>query len=213
MFKVTHLDSKVFIKKRMKKITKPTESDLNRIAKRVVSEQSLPSGKNFKQLANMLEKAMTGGGTDLDKIKLVFDQIKNKQEYMELKKAFGMREGQDLETWIGRDIWSGNDWDTYVKPFFNKIGVKVSPVNSEIQNVVNKITSVFNESNLKQTIKRVVNEQEKDTMIKKLMRKLKGVSDKQLEYNIEHNLPWDWRGSKEGYYEKMEPRKNNSGSN
>ena len=42
----------------MKKITKLTESDLNRIAKRVVSEQSLPSGKNFKQLANMLEKLL-----------------------------------------------------------------------------------------------------------------------------------------------------------
>ena len=69
------------------------------------------------------------------------------------------------------------------------------------------------ESDLNRIAKRVVSEQEKDTMIKKLMRKLKGVSDKQLEYNIEHNLPWDWRGSKEGYYEKMEPRKNNSGSN
>lgn len=75
-----------------------------------------------------------------------------------------------------------------------------------------KITKLT-ESDLNRIAKRVVSEQEKDTMIKKLMRKLKGVSDKQLEYNIEHNLPWDWRGSKEGYYEKMEPRKNNSGSN
>ena len=75
-----------------------------------------------------------------------------------------------------------------------------------------KITKLT-ESDLNRITKRVVSEQEKDTMIKKLMRKLKGVSDKQLEYNIEHNLPWDWRGSKEGYYEKMEPRKNNSGSN
>lgn len=75
-----------------------------------------------------------------------------------------------------------------------------------------KITKLT-ESDLNRIAKRVVSEQEKDTTIKKLMRKLKGVSDKQLEYNIEHNLPWDWRGSKEGYYEKMEPRKNNSGSN
>lgn len=77
-----------------------------------------------------------------------------------------------------------------------------------------KKTIRLTESDLKRTIKRVVLEQEeKENMIKRLMRKLKGVSDKQLEYNIEHNLPWDWRGSKEGYYEKMEPRKNNSGSN
>lgn len=77
-----------------------------------------------------------------------------------------------------------------------------------------KKTIRLTESDLKRTIKRVVLEQEeKENMIKRLVRKLKGVSDKQLEYNIEHNLPWDWRGSKEGYYEKMEPRKNNSGSN
>ena len=45
------------------------------------------------------------------------------------------------------------------------------------------------------------------------MRKLKGVSDKQLDYNIKNNLPWDWNGSKEGFYEKMEGRKSNTGSN
>jgi hypothetical protein len=30
---------------------------------------------------------------------------------------------------------------------------------------------------------------------------------------MENDLPWDWKGTKEGYYEKMEPRKNNRGSN
>ena len=50
-------------------------------------------------------------------------------------------------------------------------------------------------------------------MVQKLMRKLKGVDDKQLEYNIKNDLPWDWRGSKEGYYDKIEGRKNYGGSN
>ena len=50
-------------------------------------------------------------------------------------------------------------------------------------------------------------------LLKKALLKLKGVSESQLEYNIEHGLPWDWKGSKEGFYEKMEPRKNYSGSN
>jgi len=45
------------------------------------------------------------------------------------------------------------------------------------------------------------------------MRKLKGVDDKQLHYNIKTDLPWDWKGSKEGYYEKMEGRRHHSGSN
>jgi len=50
-------------------------------------------------------------------------------------------------------------------------------------------------------------------LLKKALLKLKGVSDSQLEYNIEHGLPWDWKGSKEGFYEKIEPRRNYTGSN
>ena len=30
---------------------------------------------------------------------------------------------------------------------------------------------------------------------------------------MENDLPWDWKGSKEGFYEKNEPRKNSKGSN
>lgn len=45
------------------------------------------------------------------------------------------------------------------------------------------------------------------------MMKLKGISKDKLEYNMKNNLPWDWKGSKEGYYEKMENKRNYSGSN
>ncbi len=47
----------------------------------------------------------------------------------------------------------------------------------------------------------------------KIKAKLKGVSKEQMEYNKEHGLPIWWQGSKEGFYEKMEPSKNNVGSN
>ena len=57
-----------------------------------------------------------------------------------------------------------------------------------------------------------IKEDRKESMIEKIKRKLKGVSDDQLIYNMENDLPWDWKGSKEGYYEKHEPRKNNRGS-
>ena len=43
--------------------------------------------------------------------------------------------------------------------------------------------------------------------------KLAGISDDKVIYNLNNNLPIDWKGSKEGFYEKMEPRKNNTGSN
>jgi hypothetical protein len=72
------------------------------------------------------------------------------------------------------------------------------------------------ESDLKRIVNRVVNESDddrKETLIKKLLRKLKGVSDKQLKYNIDNDLPWDWNGSKEGYYEKIESKRHNYGSN
>jgi len=72
------------------------------------------------------------------------------------------------------------------------------------------------ESDLRRIVNRVVNESEddrKETLMKKLLRKLKGVSDKQLKYNIDNDLPWDWNGSKEGYYEKIEPKRYSRGSN
>jgi hypothetical protein len=50
-------------------------------------------------------------------------------------------------------------------------------------------------------------------IIDRIKAKLRGVSKKQMDYNKEHGLPIWWQGSKEGFYEKMEPRKNNTGSN
>lgn len=73
------------------------------------------------------------------------------------------------------------------------------------------------ESDLNRIAKKIIKEEENEKMslVKKLMQKLKGVSNKQLEYNAEHNLPWDWKGSKEGYHEKITGKsgRGNSGSN
>ena len=43
--------------------------------------------------------------------------------------------------------------------------------------------------------------------------KLAGVDEEQVLYNLNNGLPIDWKGSKEGYQEKMEPNNNNTGSN
>lgn len=73
------------------------------------------------------------------------------------------------------------------------------------------------EQDLSKIVKRIMIESEKKdeevSWLWKVKKKLKGVSDEQLDYNMRNNLPWDWKGTKEGYYEKMEPRKRNSGSN
>jgi hypothetical protein len=60
---------------------------------------------------------------------------------------------------------------------------------------------------------RRLNENDMSTLIKKVVAKLKGISDDQIKYNMKHDLPWDWNGSKEGFYEKMEPKRKHSESN
>jgi len=46
-----------------------------------------------------------------------------------------------------------------------------------------------------------------------ILMKIQGVSDEQIQYNLDNDLPLNWKGTKEGFYEKMEPRNDHSGSN
>ena len=71
------------------------------------------------------------------------------------------------------------------------------------------------ESDVNRIVRKVIKEENErnESLMQKLMRKLKGVSDKQLEYNMKNDLPWDWKGSKEGFQEKMEDRRSYKGSN
>ncbi len=43
--------------------------------------------------------------------------------------------------------------------------------------------------------------------------KMAGIDDDKVLYNLNNGLPIDWKGTKEGFYEKMEPKNNNTGSN
>jgi len=52
-----------------------------------------------------------------------------------------------------------------------------------------------------------------EKILDRIKAKLRGVTPEQMDYNKEHGLPIWWKGSKEGFYEKMEPRKNYTGSN
>jgi hypothetical protein len=71
------------------------------------------------------------------------------------------------------------------------------------------------ESDVNRIVRKVIKEENErnESLMQKLMTKLKGVSDKQLEYNMKNDLPWDWKGSKEGFQEKMEDRRSYKGSN
>jgi len=74
------------------------------------------------------------------------------------------------------------------------------------------------ETDLTRIVRKVILEKDKkddndESFYKKLMMKLKGINKDKLDYNMKNDLPWDWKGSKEGYYEKMENKRNYSGSN
>lgn len=74
------------------------------------------------------------------------------------------------------------------------------------------------ETDLARIVRKVILEKDKkddndESFYKKLMMKLKGISKENLDYNMKNDLPWDWKGSKEGFYEKMENKRNYSGSN
>ena len=74
----------------------------------------------------------------------------------------------------------------------------------------------LNESDNKIIVRLVLEDKEEKNdigFIRKIMSKLKGVSERQIEYNMKHDLPWDWKGTKEGFYSKMENKRDYSGSN
>ena len=76
-----------------------------------------------------------------------------------------------------------------------------------------KKTIRLTESDIRRIVKRVIFEDRKESTWEKIKRKLKGISDDQLIYNMENDLPWDWKGSKEGFFEKNEPKRHPRGSN
>jgi Glu-tRNA(Gln) amidotransferase subunit E-like FAD-binding protein len=84
---------------------------------------------------------------------------------------------------------------------------------NHLEIVTHHIMNRLTESEIRRITRKIISENRKESTWEKIKRKLKGISDDQLIYNMENDLPWDWKGSKEGFYEKNEPRKNSKGSN
>ena len=138
-------------------------------------------------------------------------------------------------------IFSKKDLEDYIENFKNKISEepiflldndadwfdKVKITNNDFNEWKNNYINAKGETlkkwgttnenlEIRKVVREVISEAFEDydmSFLEKLKLKLKGVSEEKLKYNIENDLPWDWKGSKEGFYEKMEPRRNNAGSN
>jgi hypothetical protein len=82
-----------------------------------------------------------------------------------------------------------------------------------IKNIVEK--TGLSEKYIIEKIVGLVNEdtRQKLSLLDKLKIKIAGIDDDQVIYNLNNNLPIDWKGTKEGYYEKMNPTNLNIGSN
>lgn len=58
----------------------------------------------YKNLANKIYNAMKGAGTDEDAIESVINMIKNQSDWNQVIKDFGIKDGNNLITWMRDDI-------------------------------------------------------------------------------------------------------------
>jgi hypothetical protein len=62
------------------------------------------SPNEYQGMANKLEVAMDGWGTDEDAIMEVFERVKNDLDFLELDSAFGNRDGWNMIEWLQGDL-------------------------------------------------------------------------------------------------------------
>jgi len=83
---------------------------------------SHPKSK-YRDLANRLQVAMKGFGTDANTILQVFSNIGNDLDFIELNQAFGTRDDEDLTQWINGE---GNSLSTKINKYLRSRKIKYS---------------------------------------------------------------------------------------
>ena len=99
-----------------KKVIRLTESDLVRLVKKVISEQN--TQQDYKQIADYLHSKMKGlnNAKDAEDIETtISNRIKNMNDWEGVKKAFGERDGINLEGWINAE------WNLNLKKILKRI--------------------------------------------------------------------------------------------
>jgi hypothetical protein len=88
-----------------KRVIRLTESDLVRLVKKVINEQNTQD--DYKEIADYLHSSMEGlsSGKDAENIEsIIINRIKNKNDWEGVKKAFGVRDGENLEQWLSGEM-------------------------------------------------------------------------------------------------------------
>lgn len=92
------------IKSRMSVVKNQIE---NKSEVQILKEKGVqPSYSYDKYLgwSDELDIAMRGGGTDEDRVFRIFGYMNNDMDFIQLYKAFGVRDGEDLNGWLKGDL-------------------------------------------------------------------------------------------------------------
>lgn len=216
-----------------RRIIKLTEADLTKIVKRVLKEQNQPI-ELPKELEGCFKKEFKI--TDVVKypkcvllalkIKAPFPFPKDDEIDPELVQACAkqlmkhpdevMKRFTSFATCALGELINGKKLPFDPSNLENILKDKNLPVDlSSLQNILKDKKLPFDPTDMVKSYfkESKENKDEEVSWLWKVKKKLKGISDEQLDYNMRNDLPWDWKGSKEGFREKMEPRKKHSGSN
>lgn len=91
--------SALFSKSKSQQLNESLENEIE------VSKLSYPDS-DFILMADSLYIAMDGAATDEDAIYRVFNKMQTRADVLQLIKAFGEKEGENLAEWLGGDLSS-----------------------------------------------------------------------------------------------------------
>lgn len=215
-----------YLKEGRKKVIRLSETDLTRIVKRVIKEtKNTSSDETPKESGNELFSKEFDDEYVRGFCKLA-DILYNNSTKLDIGreiKNFNKRKIQNLiEKGIIDDNMSEDEFNRFIKNLPDRIYQKCRNIRKDnmgrgiVEDLTPKIfQKLFNllKSDKNKSDELTEEKDRKESTWEKIKRKLKGVSDKQLIYNMENDLPWDWNGTKEGFYEKSESGKYSKGSN
>jgi len=81
------------------------------------------SDSEYKEGAKKIETALKGVGNDIDLVAEVFDGVKNEIDVRKLSSAFGIIDGQNLNTWLKTDLIQFTDSFISVEGSFGEISL------------------------------------------------------------------------------------------
>lgn len=92
------------IKSRMSVVKNQIE---NKSEVQILKEKGVQPSYTYDKYAGWsdeLDTAMRGGGTDEDRVFRIFGYMNNDMDFIQLYKAFGVRDGEDLNGWLKGDL-------------------------------------------------------------------------------------------------------------